>query len=341
MTSKMHRRNFVKGSLAMLAAGQEASLAAASAQQKNQAARPQQTRNGTARANFFPGFKSMRINTSGAAINAVVGGSGPPVLLLHGYPQTHIMWHKVAPGLAERFTVVAADLRGYGDSSKPADGTNHSNYSKRAMAKDQVEVMTHLGFEKFAVVGHDKGSGVASRMSLDYPDKIVKLAVFDTLPSPLLTYRNLTKEWATGVYHWFFLVQPSPLPETMIANSVEFYLRSRFERSPGAITPEAFAEYLRCFRDPATIHATCEDYRASASIDLEIDEADWNKKIACPVLSLWAERGNRPPAFRNAIDFWKQKAVEAKGRAVRSGHFIAEEVPEETLAELRSFLTTS
>ena len=171
MTSKMHRRNFVKGSLAMLAAGQEASLAAASAQQKNQAARPQQTRNGTAGANFFPGFKSMRINTSGAAINAVVGGSGPPVLLLHGYPQTHVMWHKVAPGLAERFTVVAADLRGYGDSSKPADGTNHSNYSKRAMAKDQVEVMTHLGFEKFAVVGHDKGSGVATRMSLDYPEE--------------------------------------------------------------------------------------------------------------------------------------------------------------------------
>ena len=257
MTSKMHRRNFVKGSLAMLAAGQEASLAAASAQQKNQAARPQQTRNGTAGANFFPGFKSMRINTSGATINAVVGGSGPPVLLLHGYPQTHVMWHKVAPGLAERFTVVAADLRGYGDSSKPADGTNHSNYSKRAMAKDQVEVMAHLGFEKFAVIGHDKGSGVASRMSLDYPDKITKLAVFDTLPSPLLTYRNLTKEWATGVYHWFFLVQPSPLPETMIANSVEFYLRSRFERSPGAITPEAFAEYLRAsaIRPRFTPHA--------------------------------------------------------------------------------------
>src|SRR3989441_3024756 len=333
MTSKMHRRNFWKGSLGM--------LAAASVQQRNPAARPQQTRNGAARANFFPGFKSMRINTSGATINAVVGGSGPPVIMLHGYPQTHVMWHKVAPGLAERFTVVAADLRGYGDSSKPPDGPNHANYSKRAMARDQVEVMTHLGFEKFAVVGHDKGSGVATRTSLDYPDKVTKLAVFDTLPSSLITYRNLTKEWATGLYHWFFLVQPSPLPETLIANSVEFYLRSRFERSPGAITPEAFAEYLRCFRDAATIHATCEDYRASAGIDLEIDEADWNKKIACPVLSLWAERGNRPPAFRNAVDFWKQKAVQAKGRALGSGHFIAEEVPEETLAELRSFLTTS
>ena len=341
MTSKMHRRNFWKGSLGMLAAGPGASLLAAPAQQRNPAARPPQTRNGAARANLFPGFKSMRVDTGGATINAVVGGSGPPVLMLHGYPQTHVMWHKVAPGLAERFTVVAADLRGYGDSSKPPDGPNHANYSKRAMAKDQVEVMTHLGFEKFAVVGHDKGSGVATRMSLDYPDKVTRLAVFDTLPSSLITYRNLTREWATGLYHWFFLVQPSPLPETLIANSVEFYLRSRFERSPGAITQEAFAEYLRCFRDPATIHATCEDYRASAGIDLEIDQADWDKKIACPVLALWAERGTRPPAFSNTIDFWKEKAVEAKGRVLRSGHFMAEEVPEETLAELRSFLTAS
>src|SRR2546429_5582948 len=200
MTSKTHRRNFLKGSLGMLAAGREASLLATSAQQRNPAARPQQTRDRAARANLFPGFKPMRITTSGATINAVVGGSGPPVLMLPGYPQTHVMWHKVAPGLAERFTVVAADLRGYGDSSKPPDGPNHANYSKRAMARDQVEVMTHLGFEKFAVVGHDKGSGVASRISLDFPEKVTKLAVFDTLPSPLLTYRNLTKEWATGVY---------------------------------------------------------------------------------------------------------------------------------------------
>src|SRR5215468_10006698 len=225
MTSKTHRRNFLKSSIGIFAARQGAGLLAAPAHQKNAAAPPQQPRNEAARANLFPGFKQMRINTSGATINAVVGGSGPPVLLLHGYPQTHVMWHKVAPGLAQRFTVVAADLRGYGDSSKPPDGTNHANYSKRAMAKDQVEVMTHLGFEKFAVVGHDKGSGVASRMSLDYPDRVTKLAVFDTLPSALITYRNLTKEWATGVYHWFFLVQPSPLPETLIANSVEFYLR--------------------------------------------------------------------------------------------------------------------
>jgi len=188
MTSKTDRRNFLKGSLGVLAATV-----------------PQ--RNAATGTNLFPGFKPMRINTSGATINAVVGGSGPPVLMLHGYPQTHVMWHKVGPGLAERFTVVAADLRGYGDSSKPPDGANHANYSKRAMAKDQMEVMTQLGFQKFAVVGHDKGSGVASRLTLDYPDKVTKLAVFDTLPSPLLTYRNLTKEWG----HWCLsLVLPGP-----------------------------------------------------------------------------------------------------------------------------------
>ena len=341
MTAKMHRRNFLQGSFAVLAAGQGASLLAASAPQAGQAGRPQQTPNSATRTNFFPGFRTMRIDTSGATIHAVVGGSGPPVLLLHGYPQTHVMWHKVAPRLAERFTVVAADLRGYGDSSKPPDGPNHAGYSKRAMAQDQVEVMTHLGFQKFAVVSHDKGVGVAKRMALDHADKVTQLAVFDSLPSGLITYRNLTKEWATGLYHWFLLAQPSPLPETLIGNSVEFYLRSRFARSPGAITPEAFAEYYRCFRDPATIHATCEDYRASAGIDLENDEADWNKKIMCPVLSLWAERGNRPPAFRNALQFWKEKAVDARGRELRSGHFIPEEVPEETLAELRSFLTAA
>src|SRR5882762_2986217 len=178
MTSKMHRRNFWKGSLGMLAAGPGASLLAAPAQQRNPAARPPQTRNGAARANLFPGFKSMRVDTGGATINAVVGGSGPPVLMLHGYPQTHVMWHKVAPGLAERFTVVAADLRGYGDSSKPPDGPNHANYSKRAMAKDQMEVMTQLRFQRFAVLDHAKRSHVERRRTLHYPDRLSKLALF-------------------------------------------------------------------------------------------------------------------------------------------------------------------
>ena len=337
MKGHMHRRNFLQGSLAVLAAGQGASLLAASGQPAGQAGAAPQSSVGAA-GNFFPGFRTVDIKTSGATIHAVVGGSGPPVILLHGYPQTHVMWHKVAPRIAERFTVVAADLRGYGDSSKPPDSPNHASYSKRAMAQDMAEVMTHLGFQKFAVASHDKGVGVGKRLALDHAERVTQLAVFDSLPSGLITYRNLTKEWATGLYHWFFLAQPSPLPETLIGNSVEFYLRSRFARSPGAITPEAFAEYLRCFRDPATIHATCEDYRASASIDLENDEADWDKKIMCPVLSLWAERGNRPPAFRSALPYWKEKAPDARGREMRSGHFIPEEVPEETLAELRSFL---
>lgn len=336
MTARMPRRNFLQGSLAAIAAGKGASLLAALPQPAGPAA-AQQTAGG-ATTNFFPGFRTMDIATTGATIHAVVGGNGPPVLLLHGYPQTHVMWHKVAPQLSQRFTVVAADLRGYGDSSKPPDGPNHVNYSKRAMAQDQSEVMTHLGFQRFAVVGHDKGVGVAKRIALDHADRVTQLAVFDSLPSSLITYRNLTKEWAQRLYHWFFLSQPSPLPETLIGNNVEFYLHSRFARSPGAITPAAFAEYYRCFRDPATIHATCEDYRASISIDLENDEADWDKKILCPVLSLWGERGSRPQAFRNALQFWKEKAPDARGRAVRSSHFIPEEVPEETLAELQSFL---
>ena len=339
MIDKMHRRSFLKGSLGALAAGQGASLLEARGQETAPAARAQQSGNAAAGANLFPGFKSMRIDTSGATINAVVGGSGPPVLMLHGYPQTHVMWHKVAPRLAKRFTIVAADLRGYGDSSKPPDGPNHANYSKRAMAKDQIEVMSHLGFEKFALVAHDKGAYVASRTALDYPDKITKLAIFDSLPSTLITYRNINQQWATAIHHWFFLIQPSPFPETLIGNSVEFFLETRFNRAPGAITPEAYAEYLRCFRDPATIHGTCEEYRASAGIDLEHDEADWNKKITCPVLSVWAEPGNRPPAFSNALKFWKEKAVQATGRGVRSSHYIPEQVPEETFTELNSFLS--
>src|SRR5216110_138369 len=229
MTSKMHRRNFVKGSLAMLAAGQEASLAAASAQQKNQAARPQQTRNGTARANFFPGFKSMRINTSGAAINAVVGGSGPPVLLLHGYPQTHVMWHKVAPRLAEEFTVVVADLRGYGDSAKPQGGGDYADYSKRTMARDQVEVMQQLGFERFAVAGHDRGGRVAYRMALDHPERVTKLAVLDIVPTYNM-WAGADRQFGLGAYHWFFLAQPYDLPERLIGAEPEYYIRTMLPR---------------------------------------------------------------------------------------------------------------
>jgi len=334
MAAKIHRRNFLKSSLGVLAAGKGASLLTASAQET----RAPQDRNVAGSVALFKGFKPMRIETKGATINAVVGGSGPPVLLLHGHPQSHTMWHKVAPRLAANFSIVAADLRGYGDSSKPPDGQNHFGYSKRAMGQDQAEVMTRLGFAKFAVVGHDRGARVATRMALDYPERITKLAVFDNLPTRTM-YRNVNKEWATAYYHWFFLIQPSPYPETLVANSVEFFLHNSFDRAAGAITPEAFAEYLRCFRNPAVVHAACEDYRAGASIDLEIDEADWNRKIACPVLALWAQRGNLPRFFGNVLDLWKEKAVDVKGRALPGGHFLAEELPDQVLAELKPFLT--
>jgi haloacetate dehalogenase len=288
---------------------------------------------------MFPDFKESRVRTTGAVIHAVSGGQGPPVLLLHGHPQTHVMWHKVAPRLAGEFTLVIADLRGYGDSSKPADGENHSTYSKRAMALDQVEVMLSFGFEKFAVVGHDRGGRVGHRMALDHPDRVTRLAVLDIVPT-LTLYNNVSRELATAYYHWFFLIQPAPLPEILIGNSVEAYLRSRFDSlMPNAVTLEAFAEYLRCFRDPATIHAACEDYRAAASIDLDHDRADLNRKITCPLLALWAERGAMHRMFDVAAT-WRERAANVQGKPLPGGHFLPEESPEETFSELRAFLHT-
>lgn len=287
---------------------------------------------------FFPGFVTERIPTSGATINTVRGGSGPPLLLIHGYPQTHVMWHKVAPRLAERFTVVMTDLRGYGDSSKPEGGEHHVNYSKRAMALDQVEVMRTLGFDTFAVVGHDRGARVTWRLAVEHPHAVTRAAVLDIVPSP---YSRVTREFASEYYHWFFLIQAAPLPETLIGNSAEFYLRSRFRRrgvGPDAFVPEAIEEYLRCFRDPATIHATCEDYRAGASIDLEHAAEDGARKVECPLLVLWGERGT-VGRLEPVMDIWREKAACVTGHALPCGHFLAEEAPEETLAALLPFLS--
>ena len=287
---------------------------------------------------MFEGFERVTIETTGAAINVVKGGKGSPVLLLHGYPQTHVMWHKIAPRLAQDFCVVAPDLRGYGDSSKPPDGENHLGYSKRATAHDQVEVMERLGFTHFAVVGHDRGARVAHRLTRDHPDRVTKLAVLDILPTHTV-YQQVNKALATAYYHWFFLIQPAPFPETLIGNNAEFYLTAMLGRlKPQAITSEAFAEYLRCFRDPATIHATCEDYRAAATIDLSHDEADLDHKIACPVLALWGEKGFLHKRY-DVLAIWRERAVDVRGKAVPCGHFLPEEGPEETLAELRTFLS--
>ncbi len=288
---------------------------------------------------MFAGFTRTTIATQGATINVLIGGTGAPVLLLHGYPQTHVMWHKIAPRLAKDFSAVIPDLRGYGDSSKPPDGENHFGYSKRATAQDQVEVMDHLGFKQFAVVGHDRGGRVGHRMALDHAERVTKLAVLDIVPTHKL-YHNVNKEFATAYYHWFFLIQPSPFPETLIGNNAEFYLNSLLGRlKPEAITPEAFAEYLRCFCDPATIHATCEDYRAAASIDLAHDDADMDRKITCPVLALWAGKGAMHKMY-DVLATWRERATNVSGKALPGGHFLPEETPEETFAELKAFLST-
>ncbi len=287
---------------------------------------------------MFAGFTRTTIATQGATINVLIGGTGAPVLLLHGYPQTHVMWHKIAPRLAKDFSVIIPDLRGYGDSSKPPEGDNHFGYSKRATAQDQVEVMDHLGFKQFAVVGHDRGGRVGHRMALDHAERVTQLAVLDIVPTHKL-YHNVNKGFATAYYHWFFLIQPAPFPETLIGNNAEFYLNSLLGRlKPEAITPEAFAEYLRCFRDPATIHATCEDYRAAASIDLAHDDADIDRKITCPVLALWAEKGAMHKTY-DVVATWRERAANVSGTALPGGHFLPEEAPEETFAELTAFLS--
>jgi len=288
-------------------------------------------------ADFFPGFKHVTTKTSGATIHSVVGGSGPPLLLLHGYPQTHIEWRDVAPELAKKFTVVASDLRGYGESSKPADGENHAGYSKRAMAQDHVDVMSSLGFQKFALVGHDRGGRVAHRLALDHADRLTKLVILDIVPTYKVLH-SVTNELATANFHWWLLIQKSPLPETMIGNSAEVWLRSRFERIPaGILKPDAFAEYLRSFQLPGAIHGSCEDYRAGATIDLVHDAADLDRKISCPVHVLWGERGVWPRVF-DVLDTWKERASIVTGKQVPTGHFIAEERPDILLSELNGFL---
>lgn len=288
---------------------------------------------------MFEGFESKRVTTRQTEINLKVRGDGPPLLLLHGYPQTHVIWHKIAPRLAERFTVVVTDLRGYGDSGKPVTDTDHSPYSKRAMAADQVEVMSEMGFEKFSVVGHDRGGRVAHRMVRDFPDRVEKIAVLDIAPTATM-YGATDKVFATAYYHWFFLIQPDGLPEHMIGCDPEFYLSRKMAawgKANGAITEEAFAEYLRCFSDPATIHATCEDYRAAAGIDLEHDAANAGEKIDNPLLALWGQEGFVAKAY-DVLETWRDVASDVSGHAVPGGHFLPEEAPEETLKALLEFL---
>jgi len=297
-----------------------------------------------ASTSLFPGFRprTVQVGDPGEdiSIHCLYGGTGPALLLLHGYPQTHCIWHKVAPQLARHFSVVCADLRGYGDSSKPLGLPDHSNYSKRVMARDQVRLMRALGHERFAVVGHDRGGRVAHRMARDHRVAIERLCVLDICPT-LTMYENTTMAFAQAYYHWFFLIQPAPFPETLIGHDPGYYLPwtsgGRHGNSNTYTDPAAIAEYERCFSTPEAIHATCEDYRASASIDLEHDRADLADRIECPFLALWGERGVVNRLFHPLAD-WSGVATDVRGKALPSGHFIPEEVPSLLLDELLPFL---
>ncbi len=292
-------------------------------------------------AELFPGFTVHDLETRGATIRARVGGSGPPVLLVHGYPQTHAIWHRMAGPLAARFRVVAVDLRGYGDSSKPPTTPDHAPYSKRAMAQDLVDVMDRLGLGAFHVVGHDRGGRVGHRLAVDHPGRVLSLAVLDISPT-LAMYEATDLAFASAYYHWFFLIQPAPLPERLIGADPEFFLREKlrgWSQGRWPFDEAAFAEYLRCFSEE-TIHASCEDYRAAASIDLDHDRADRDagRKVRCPVLALWGERGTVHRCFRPLEDWRRVADAEVAGRPLPTGHYLPEEVPEEVLRELVPFV---
>jgi haloacetate dehalogenase len=285
----------------------------------------------------FDGFAESRIDTGEAEIHVRHGGSGPPLLLLHGYPQTHAMWHRIAPRLATSFTVVAPDLRGYGRSSKPATTDDHEPYSKRAMARDQVALMRALGHERFAVCGHDRGARCAYRLVLDHGEQVTRLAVLDIIPTAEV-FRRLDMRFALSAWHWFFLAAPHDLPERMIAADPDaFYLRGGGRQ----FAAEALDDYRRSFRDPACIHAMCEDYRAGATLDVAHDEADrGTRRIACPTLALWGSRGS-VARLDGVLDIWREWADDVRGRALDSGHFLAEEAPDATYDELLLFFEAS
>lgn len=278
---------------------------------------------------------------NGLNIHCRIGGEGPPLLLLHGHPQTHVIWHKVADQLAENFTVVAADLRGYGDSDKPVVSEASASYSKRIMARDQLMLMQSFGFAQFSVLAHDRGARVAHRLALDHPDAVTRMILLDIAPT-LAMYTQANEEFARAYWHWFFLIRPTPLPETLIEADPENYLRTVMgtrSAGMGPFTDDAFSEYLRCLKLPGAAIAICEDYRASAGLDLEHDQADIDagNKLNCPLLVLWGEKGTVGRCF-SPLHEWQKVALNVDGNALASGHYIAEEVPELLLEYTLGFL---
>lgn len=283
-------------------------------------------------------FQYRSVDAGDVRINCAVGGAGPPVLLLHGYPQTHVIWHHVAPVLAAYFTVVVADLRGYGDSDKPASADDHAPYSKRAMAADQLAVMRTLGFDRFAVAGHDRGGRVGHRLALDAPEAVAALAVLDIVPTRY-AFQHADAAFAAGYYHWFFLTAGNGIPERLIGNDPEFWIRARMStRHQGGtpFDPAAMDEYVRCFSDPAAIHASCEDYRAAASIDLRHDDADAGRPVSCAVLALWGGDSFVGHSY-DVLDAWRAYASDLRGSPLPCDHYLPEEAPEQTADALREF----
>ena len=292
---------------------------------------------------FFPGFRREMVDVGGGiSICTVVGPrrDAPAVLLLHGYPQTHVIWHRIAPKLAARFNVVATDLRGYGDSAKPATDLSHSPYAKRAMAADQAAVMASLGFADFHVVGHDRGGRVGHRLAMDHAARVKSLTVLDIAPT-LAMYEQTTDAFARAYWHWFFLIRPAPMPEKMIGADPRGFLRGKMSDGRLGIerfTPAAWAEYERCFT-PGAIHASCEDYRAAAGIDLDHDRADRDagRKVACPVLALWGALGVVERCFK-PLDEWRRVADDVRGHSLPCSHYLPEEAPDDVRKELEGFI---
>ncbi|WP_159810122.1 alpha/beta fold hydrolase [Litoreibacter roseus] len=287
---------------------------------------------------MFEGFHPFTHDSGEAQIYGVIGGDGPPLLLLHGYPQTHAMWHKVAPKLAESFTVVAADLRGYGRSSKPETTSDHAPYSKRAMAKDMASLMEGRGFLKFHVGAHDRGARVAHRLAIDFSDRVEKLAVLDIAPTREM-YANTTDAFARAYWHWFFLIQKAPFPERMIEPDPDAYWKKKCGSGVAGLTPftqHAMNDYLAAFRNPKTIHASCEDYRAAATIDIKHDNEDGDFKLKCPVLALWGVHGAIEAHF-DCLALWRMRAREVQGEALPAGHYLAEELPDEIITQFNRF----
>ena len=289
----------------------------------------------------FRGFRPADVRVDGVRLHAVVGGEGPPVLLLHGYPQTHLMWHHLAPELARTHTVVAPDLRGYGASAKPVSSADHATYSKRAMAADQVGLMRELGFDRFDVVGHDRGARVTHRMALDHPRSVQRAAVLDIVPTRH-AYAHVDRALAEAYHHWFFLSSAADLPERLLAADPHLWVRRKLAQWSAdgfEFDRDALHAYAAAFSDPASIAATCEDYRAGASIDLEHDEADAvaGRRVTAPLLVLWGADGFVGRRY-DVLAVWRDYADDIRGKAVPGGHFVPEEAPDETLAQLQVFL---